>query len=111
MAASRTRASSLPEELQREAQRINEQLYCLGVILDKSNVALEDMTKVMIKYSPDMSAQIKKLQDALLSYKDKSRKIYGELSESLLIYAKNLMQSLNMLTEGVNEVAAAISEL
>lgn len=111
MAASRTKGATIPEELQRQSERVDEQLSQLNIILDTIMDRLDQMSVMMENYSPDLVAQIKNLRASLESYKTKTGKIYGDVSYSLAKYAVNLLQNLENLIGSVTEIGNAIQNL
>lgn len=111
MAASRTKAATVPEELIRQADRITEQLTSLHSIIDNSTSHLDDMARMMANYSPDLVQEIQKLNVALSSYRSKSASIYNEVSEGLKIYANDLMNNLSALQDSVKTISQAVEQL
>ena len=111
MGAARTPAATVPEELKRQSDRIIEQLTQLYKILDTTTSHLGEMSQMMENYSPDLVAQINKLKSALESYRGKAGTIYGEVSDSLAIYASSLVQNLENLSTSVSEISNTIELL
>ena len=59
--AARTPAATLPEELQRQSDRIREQLAQLKKMLGTISTNLAGMSGIMEKYSPELQTEIDKL--------------------------------------------------
>ncbi|HAB66868.1 MAG TPA: hypothetical protein DCE23_05830 [Firmicutes bacterium] len=111
MAASRTKGATVPEELSRQSQRVDEQLAQLNKILDIIMNRLDNMSRMMNNYSPELVSQIKDLRASIESYKTKAGKIYKDVSYSLATYAMNLLQNLEGLITSVNKISASVKEL
>lgn len=111
MAAERTTGATIPEELLRQSGRVTEQLQCLFKILDTTTDHLEDMSVIMGDYSPELTAEIKKLKDSIVAYRAKSNDIYTDVSDELRNYATNLINNLTELTTSVQNISAAIESL
>lgn len=111
MAASRTEADTIPAELIRQSDRVKEQLTCLTTILNSVNQDLNEMNSMMKNYSPELCQQISALYNYLESYKGKSQKIYNEVSESLFLYASNLLNNITELTKDINQIGQAVENL
>lgn len=111
MAASRTAAQTVPEELKRQSERITEQLAKLNIILDTTVDHLSRMSTMMDNYSPELVAQINKLRTSLTDYKGKAGNIYGDMSQSLATYAYNLIHNLDNLTGSVGQIVNSVQDL
>lgn len=111
MPAGREQAATLPEEILRQSGRVIEQLQCLFVILDTTTDHLEDMSGLMGNYSAELTAEINKLKEALILYRNKSNEIYTDVADGLRIYANNLLNSLSDLTTNVQSISDAIADL
>lgn len=111
MDTSRVAAQTVPEELQRQSVRVNEQIAKLNIILDTTIDHLTRMSKIMENYSPDLVKQINTLAKSVTEYRTKAGKIYGEISESLLNYATNLLHNLENLTASVGNIVTSVQDL
>ncbi len=111
MAASRTPADTVPEELQRQSERIQEQYERLTSIINTIRTDLSDMSTIMGPYSADVVAQINNLNEALGKYKDRSADIYTDVSNSLAMYAANLLQNLESLRTSIENIGTTIEGL
>lgn len=111
MAASITPAETIPAELKRQSQRVGEQYNNLVTILNTISDHLTRMSTMMEKYSPELVTQFKNLNASITDYQAKSKKIYGEVSESLATYANNLLHNLDNLTASVGKVTSAVKDL
>lgn len=111
MAASRTAGATVPEELQRQSDRITEQLTQLNIILDTVTDRLGQMSTMMANYDPELVTQINNLKSSLETYKGKAADIYGDVSYSLARYAANLLQNLEALTGNVTEIGNIVEGL
>lgn len=109
--ASREAAGTIPAELIRQSDRVKEQLTCLTTILTNVNADLKEMDTMMKEYSPELSKQVTTLYDYLETYKTKSQKVYGEVADSLFMYASSLLNNITELTNGINQIGQSIENL
>lgn len=108
---STTPYETLPEELDRQSKRILEQVKALEKILTTVSGNLTSMSTMMEKYSPDLVAQFKRLNDAIVDYQTKSNKVGTAMSETLGEYARNLTNNLAGLTDAVGRVEDSVKAL
>ena len=111
MPAARTPAATIPEELQRISDRINEQLDCLEGILNTTSQHLEEMSGIMKDYKPEVANQIDLLKSSVDIYKSSVRGIYGQISGGLASYSSALLFNLDDLTSSVRTVTEAVDAL
>lgn len=111
MTAVKPGAITVPEELKRKSEIVENQLINLNRIIDLINERLENMITIMKNYSPELVEQFGILKASLETYKEKANTIYSEISESLGAYANNLLYYLGELTSKVNELKNTISSL
>ena len=111
MPASRTAAETVPGELLRQSERVDEQLVRLGALLDIITERLEDMSNMMANYSPDLVTQFRALKTSLESYKTKANTIYKEIASSLSTYATSLLHYLDELTNNVAAIEQSVRDL
>lgn len=112
MAASLSPAQTLPEELLRQSERIQEQLLCLNRILDTSTSHLGNMVNILTPYSSqELVNEVNKLRNTLGAYKSKAGNIYNEVSEGLKTYALDLINNLTELQESIETISQAVESL
>ena len=105
------KGSTVPEELQRQSDRINTQLNNLDNILNVVTDHLSEMSTIMDKYSPRLVSQINDLTSYLDTYKTKAKEIYGEVADSLSNYANNLLYNIDDLIGNVEKIGNSIENL
>lgn len=111
MAAQRTPAEGMANELLRQSERIQEQLVCLGRILDVSTSNLGNMTNMLAPYSKELADEVFKLKTSIENYKSKANSIYGDVAGGLKAYAVDLMNNLTELQESVKAITQAVESL
>lgn len=111
MAASRTPGATIPEELQREADRIQEQFSQLKIILNSAAADLGEMSQLMEPYDSSLASKITELGNIILDYAPKAEGIYDEVSNSLSTYAINLASSLDNLAHGIENLRNSVDAL
>ncbi len=109
--ASRTPGSTIPEELQRQADRIQEQFFQLQTILTNAAGHLSEMSRMMEPYDVTLSGKMSELDQIISDYVPKARDIYDEVSNSLSTYASNLLTSLDDLTSGIDNLRTSVENL
>ena len=106
-----TPVDTVPAELERQANRINEQVAKLGTMLNTISNHLGDISTMMKDYDPNLVTQVNNLKNAIQSYKTKSANIYGEMSEVLKTYAQGLRYNLDDLTSKVTAITSSVEAL
>lgn len=108
---SRTPAGTIPEEMKRQAGRVDQQVTNLNKILDTVSNDLLEMSTKMANFSPDLVSQINNLRSVIEAYKGKSATIYGEVSNALNSYATSLSVNLTDLSNGISNVSSIVNGL
>ncbi len=109
--ASLTPAKTLPEELQRQSERVQEQLQCLKTILDNVENRLHSMSSMMENKNTDLSSQLSNLADHLENYESKAQAIYDDVSDSLSSYSVAILNSIESLNTHVTDIGNLIADL
>ncbi|MBQ6323204.1 MAG: hypothetical protein IJI22_00030 [Bacilli bacterium] len=103
--------SLAPAELIRQSTRVDEQVEKLGIMLNKINGNLDEVSKIMTNYDTKLVSQVENLKTAVESYKKKATNIYGEMSKSLYAYATGLQSNLADLTKNVTTITSSVEAL
>ena len=111
MAASRTPGATIPEELQREADRIQEQFSQLQIILNNAASHLAEMSTMMQPYDTTLAGKMDELNQIISDYVPKAKNIYDDVLDSLSAYAANLSSSLENLTGGIDKLRSSVDNL
>ncbi len=111
MAASRTPAQTIPEELRRQSFRIDEQYDNLNRMLGNLYGWLVQIGEDVKPYKPELERSINGLYHAIATYLGRSKEIYGNLATALANYANRTDSNLQGLATKVNDLSQAIADL
>ncbi len=109
--AGRTPEESMPLEMQRQADRIEEQMGCLKVLLTKITDNIGTIKDTIGQKSPELTEQLELLKTAVSDYSGEATEIYTDVSESLRNYALNLAQNLEALRESISNITKSVNDL
>ena len=109
--ASTSQASTVPQELKRQSERITEQVQRLGTMLTTISSHLGEISTMMKDYDPNLVTQVNNLKGAIDSYKTKSANIYGDMANALLRYALSLLNNLEDLSKNISAIKSSVEAL
>ena len=109
--ANTAQASTVPLELKRQSQRIDEQVAQLAKMLDTISSHLAEISTMMKPYDEKLVTQVNSLKNAVETYKSKSKEIYGDMSSAILRYALSLLNNLEDLTKNISSITSAVESL
>ncbi len=111
MAASKSPAATVPEEILRQSERISEQATCLVKIIDLLQEHLDNVIPRVRKANDAASNSIRSLKNSLTTYSSIAKSTYQNISEKLRDYSLKTTDNFEEMDASIKNVCSEIEKL